>query len=44
MDRAKPSLFRRIERALVSGGLGVVVFILERIVLRAERKSQSRCT
>jgi hypothetical protein len=41
MDRAKPSPFRRIERVVVSAGMGVVVFFLERIVLRAERKSQS---
>lgn len=42
MDRAKPSLFRRIERVLVSGGMSVVVFILERIVLRADRGSQNK--
>jgi hypothetical protein len=41
MNQAERRLFRRIERVLVSGGMSVVVFFLERIVLRAGRKSKS---
>lgn len=40
MDQAEPGFFRRIERLLVYVAMGVVVFVLERIVLRAARRSQ----
>jgi hypothetical protein len=42
MGRAKPTLLRRVERRVVSGGIGVMVFFLERIVLRSARKSQNK--
>jgi hypothetical protein len=40
MVDADPSVFRRLERRVVSGAMGLVVFFLERVVLRAARKSQ----
>ena len=41
VDRAKLSLIRRIDRLLVYVGMGVVVYFLERIVLRSGRTSRS---
>ena len=40
MARADLSVFRRLERRVVSGAMVLVVFFLERAVLRAARKSQ----
>lgn len=40
MSRAEPSLFRKAERRVVSGAMGIVVFFLERVVLRAARRTK----
>ncbi len=42
MGHVKPNLLRRAERRVISGAMGVVAFFLERIVLRAERKSSRK--
>lgn len=42
--RPKPRIFRRIERLLVYAAMGVAVFVLEQIVLRAGQGSRKRAS